>query len=128
MNRLQAIFFEVYEHLPLQEPGNRSCAARALDLCRGLRASTKSLDLGCGVGGQTLQLAELTSGSIVAMDSHPPSIERLRATVAGRGLADRTAIYRRETYHHVGEKKIHHHCRGDCSGRCRRSLLRFFQQ
>jgi len=47
------------------------------------------LDLGCGVGEQTLHLAELTSGSIVAVDSHAPSIERLRATVAVRGLSNR---------------------------------------
>ena len=47
------------------------------------------LDLGCGVGGQTLHLADLTSGSIVALDSHAPNIERLRATVALRGLAER---------------------------------------
>ena len=47
------------------------------------------LDLGCGVGGQTLHLADLTSGSIIALDNHAPGIERLRATVAGRGLAER---------------------------------------
>jgi SAM-dependent methyltransferase len=47
------------------------------------------LDLGCGVGGQTLHLAELTSGYITAIDSHAPSIERLRATVAMRRLAER---------------------------------------
>jgi SAM-dependent methyltransferase len=46
-------------------------------------------DLGCGVGGQTLHLADLTTGSIVAVDSHAPSIERLRATLAARGLSRR---------------------------------------
>lgn len=84
--RFQQVFFEVYEHLPRQGPGSRACAARALDLCRALPPSPAVLDLGCGVGGQTLHLAELTSGSIVAVDSHGPSIERLRATVAARGL------------------------------------------
>jgi SAM-dependent methyltransferase len=49
------------------------------------------LDLGCGVGAQTLHLAELTSGTIVALDSHAPSIERLRATVAERGLSQRVS-------------------------------------
>lgn len=40
------------------------------------------IDLGCGVGGQTLHLADLTAGTIVAVDSHAPSIERLSATLA----------------------------------------------
>jgi RimJ/RimL family protein N-acetyltransferase len=87
--RFWEIFFEVYENLPRQGPGNRTCAARALGLCRELPESPAILDLGCGVGGQTLQLAELTSGSIVAIDSHAPSIERLKAAIAERGLSQR---------------------------------------
>lgn len=83
------IFFEVYEPLPRQGPGNRASAARALGLCRDLPPNPAVLDLGCGVGGQTLHLAELTRGSIVAIDRHAPSIERLQATIAERGLAHR---------------------------------------
>jgi len=83
------IFFEVYEALPRQGPGNRACAARALSLCGDLPPSPMVLDLGCGVGGQTLHLAELTSGSIVAIDSHAPNIERLNATVTEHGLSQR---------------------------------------
>jgi SAM-dependent methyltransferase len=87
--RFWQIFFEVFESLPRQGPGNRACAARALAFCRDLPPAPAVLDLGCGVGGQTLQLAELISGSIVALDSHAASIERLRATVAVRGFAER---------------------------------------
>ena len=83
------IFFEVFESLPRQGPGNRACVARALAFCRELPPTPAVLDLGCGVGGQTLHLADLTSGPIVALDSHAPSIGRLRATVAMRGLAER---------------------------------------
>lgn len=83
------IFFELYESLPRQGPGNRDCAARAIALCRDLPPAAALLDLGCGVGGQTLHLADLLSGPIVALDSHAPSIERLRAAVVARGLAGR---------------------------------------
>ena len=82
--RFWEVFFEVYESLPRQGPGSRDCAVRALGLCVGLPRTPEILDLGCGVGGQTLQLAELTSGSILAIDSHIPSIERLKATLAVR--------------------------------------------
>lgn len=87
--RFLEIFFEVCEPLPRQGPGSRACAARALDLCSGLPLSPAVLDLGCGTGGQTLHLAELTAGSIVAIDSHAPSIERLRIASLERGLAHR---------------------------------------
>jgi len=89
--RFWEIFFEVYEKLPRQGPGNRACAARALGLCRELPESPAILDLGCGAGAQTLQLAELTSGTIVAIDNHAPSIERLQATLAERGLSQRVS-------------------------------------
>jgi len=83
------IFLEVYESLPRQGPGNRGCAERALRLCVGLPRIPMIVDLGCGVGGQTLYLAGLTNGSIVAIDSHAPSIERLKLTLAVRGLSQR---------------------------------------
>lgn len=89
--RFWPIFLEVFESLPRQGPGNRTCAAKALALCSDLPPSPVVLDLGCGVGGQTFHLAELTSGTIVAVDSHAPSIERLRAAVAGRGLSQRVS-------------------------------------
>jgi len=85
----QEIFFAVFESLPRQGPGSRACAERALSLCHELPPSPAVLDLGCGTGAQTLQLSELTGGSITAIDSHAPSIERLRARLMQRGLSDR---------------------------------------
>ncbi len=87
--RFWEVFFEVYEALPRQGPGSRACAARALEFCHDLPPSPAVLDLGCGVGGQTLHLADLTSGAIVAIDSHAPSIARLRTTVVERGISHR---------------------------------------
>ncbi len=88
--RFWEIFFELYDALPRQGPGNRACAARALALCRDLPPSPAVIDLGCGAGGQTITLAELVpTGSIEAVDNHAPGIERLRATIAERGLASR---------------------------------------
>jgi len=89
--RFLQIFFEVFETLPRQGPGNRACAAKAFAFCRDLPPSPVVIDLGCGVGGQTLHLAELTTGTIIAVDSHAPSIERLRATVAEHGLSQRVS-------------------------------------
>lgn len=87
--RFWQVFFEVYEPLPRQGPGSRACAEKALGLCHDLPPTPAVLDLGCGAGGQTLHLAALTSGSIVAIDSHAPNIARLGAAVAERGLAKR---------------------------------------
>ena len=85
----QDLFHQVFRALPRQGPGNRASAARALALCPDLPAYPAVLDLGCGVGGQTLHLAALTAGSILAIDRHPPFIDQLTATLAERGLTGR---------------------------------------
>jgi len=88
--RFWEIFFDLYEGLPRQGPGNRACAENALGLCRDLPPVPAVLDLGCGVGGQTLHLVALLPGALItAIDSHAPSIKRLRTMVADRGLSDR---------------------------------------
>lgn len=87
--RFSEMFLAVFESLPRQGPGNRACALRALALCDDLPPSPAVVDLGCGSGGQTLSLAELTTGAIVAIDRHAPHIARLRAVLIERGLTGR---------------------------------------
>ncbi len=87
--RFWEIFFEVYDNLPRQGPGSRESACRAISLCRELPEFPVILDLGCGSGGQTLQLAEFLPGSIVAVDNHGPSIERLENKIIRKGLSGR---------------------------------------
>ncbi len=87
--RFWKIFFGIYGELPRQGPGSRTCTAEALRLCGNLPSPPAILDLGCGTGGQTLHLAELTSGSIVAIDNHAPFLERLQATLEKRWLSPR---------------------------------------
>jgi SAM-dependent methyltransferase len=82
-------FFEVFESLPRQGPGSREWTARALDMCEDLPAEPHIVDLGCGSGAQTLDLAELTGGSVVAVDSHAPFLDLLAERAATRGLSHR---------------------------------------
>ncbi len=82
-------FFAVFEALPRQGPGNRACTARALALCAGLPPAPAIVDLGCGAGAQTLDLAELTGGTVLAVDSHAPFARLLAAGAARRGLTGR---------------------------------------
>ncbi len=87
--RFWEVFFDVYEALPRQGPGSRNCAARALALCEPLPHAPAILDLGCGSGAQTLHLAELTNGTITAIDSHAPFVATLQRHLTERRLAGR---------------------------------------
>jgi SAM-dependent methyltransferase len=50
------------------------------------------LDLGCGSGSQTLTLASLLNGTIVAVDDHQPYVDQLTATIQATGLNDRIKV------------------------------------
>jgi len=89
VTRAHEIFFEAFEALPRQGPGSLACARRALSSCRELPPSPRVLDLGCGAGAQTFHLASLLDGSILAIDSHPPLVERLRARAEEQGVSGR---------------------------------------
>lgn len=83
------MFVEVFTSLPRQGPGSRENTARALAACEGLPPTPRVLDLGAGSGAQTLDLADLTDGTIVAVDAFAPLVERLRSEVEARGLSGR---------------------------------------
>jgi ubiquinone/menaquinone biosynthesis C-methylase UbiE len=47
------------------------------------------LDIGCGPGMQTLELARISAGSILAIDTHQPFLEALNRRASREGLAER---------------------------------------
>lgn len=85
----EAVFFEVHSGLPREGPGDPQSTRRAFACLRDLPDRPRVLDLGCGPGAQTLELAELCAGEIIAVDNHAPFIEGLRRRVLENGLADR---------------------------------------
>lgn len=85
-------FFEIYEALPRQGPGDPASTARALAMIPPLSPGQRLLDLGCGVGAQTLDLASATTARIVALDNHEPFVARAARRVSERGLAERVTV------------------------------------
>lgn len=83
------LFMSIHTGNPREAPGSTEATKRAFEACEGLPAEPRILDIGCGPGAQTLELAELCGGSIVAIDLHQPYLDRLDAEARGRGVADR---------------------------------------
>jgi SAM-dependent methyltransferase len=82
-------FYEIYEAIPRQGPGNRESTERALRLLPPLTSEHRVLDLGCGAGAQTIDLARASAARIVAVDNHEPFVAQLARRAAELGLADR---------------------------------------
>ncbi|MFM9843412.1 MAG: class I SAM-dependent methyltransferase [Dongiaceae bacterium] len=91
----RAIFFELHSGLPREGPGNRESTARALALAGVLPAAPRILDIACGPGMQTMDLASLLPAArITAVDMHEPFLEELRRRAKAAGVADRIEILR----------------------------------
>jgi SAM-dependent methyltransferase len=73
------LIYEVFEALPRQGPGDAQSTRRAFELMANLPGEPEILDIGCGVGMQTLALANLTDGTLTALDNHQPFLDTLRA-------------------------------------------------
>jgi SAM-dependent methyltransferase len=82
-------FFEIYEGIPRQGPGDRESTERALGLLPPLTGDHRILDVGCGSGAQTIDLARACDAQIVAVDNHPPFVSQLARRVAEAGLGGR---------------------------------------
>ena len=72
-----SIFRELTECLPRQAPGSAESTLRALSLVRGLPPNPRILDVGCGPGAQTIELARTTRGWIVALDIRQRFLDEL---------------------------------------------------
>jgi SAM-dependent methyltransferase len=87
--RRRALFYAIHSELPREGPGEAAATARALALVQDRPARPRILDLGCGPGAQTLELARRTGGTVVAVDDHAPYLAQLEAAARRAGLADR---------------------------------------
>jgi SAM-dependent methyltransferase len=88
--KTRAVFFDVHSGLPRQGPGSRACTARALEIVGPAPPEAAVLDIGCGPGKQTLDLAELLPAArITAVDTHAPFVAEVARRAAVRGLGDR---------------------------------------
>ena len=93
------LFYEVFDpSFPRLGPGDDASTLRALNslLVAGGRGTDRLqpkrmrvLDIGCGTGAQTLQLARHLDGTILAIDNHQPYLDELESRARDEGLAER---------------------------------------
>jgi ubiquinone/menaquinone biosynthesis C-methylase UbiE len=84
--REMSILRELTEGLPRQAPGSAAATLRALGMIRGLPEQPRILDVGCGPGAQTIELARATSGWLVAVDIRQRFLDELTERAAAAGV------------------------------------------
>jgi SAM-dependent methyltransferase len=88
-----SIFWEIHSDLPREGPGDDESTRKAFRMAGNLPKRPRILDVGAGPGMQTIALARISDGTVVAVDTHQPFLHELRRRAARAGVADRvTAV------------------------------------
>jgi ubiquinone/menaquinone biosynthesis C-methylase UbiE len=91
---LDDAFWAIHSDLPREGPGDNASTARALSAMTELPPAPAILDIACGPGMQTLELARRSGGRVTAIDLHTPFLEETRRRATAATLADRIAVVR----------------------------------
>lgn len=87
--KLPDFFWIIHSGLPREGPGDNKSTRRAYRMLNDLPENPRILDVGCGPGMQTVELAKLSGGQIVALDVHEPFLEQLKEAAKKEGVDDR---------------------------------------
>lgn len=82
------IFFKIHSNLSREAPGGREYTQQAFQMIPTL-FKPNILDIGCGPGEQTLELARFTEGKITAIDTHQPFLDSLEVQAKTLGFSER---------------------------------------
>jgi SAM-dependent methyltransferase len=80
-------FLEFFREMPRGGPGDSASMRRALALMTELPAGPRILDLGCGPGTTSGELAKLTGGRVVAFDLQAPFVVGQMSAARGSSRA-----------------------------------------
>ncbi|MHC4645922.1 MAG: class I SAM-dependent methyltransferase [Planctomycetota bacterium] len=80
--------YELCEALPRCGPGDNEHTRQAFNAIPKLPKQPFILDIGCGSGMQTLELAGISNGRIVALDNHQPFLDILMRKADHQGVRD----------------------------------------
>jgi len=86
------IFFEIHKNIPREGPGDNKFTKKAFLLLKDLSKKPLILDIGCGPGMQTIELAKNTEGKIIAIDTHEPFLKVLKGKTVAENLTGKIDV------------------------------------
>ncbi len=82
-------FYELFRGLPRGGPGDNKSTSKAFGYLKNLPDELIILDIGCGHGMQTIELARISKAKIIAIDIYQPFLDILRKKAIEEGFDKR---------------------------------------
>jgi ubiquinone/menaquinone biosynthesis C-methylase UbiE len=89
---LSKYFFEIHNGIPREGPGDNRSTRRAYKMLTDLPEKPRLLDIGCGPGMQTIELAKISNAEITALDFYQPFLDEMTKKVQVEGVAGKIKI------------------------------------
>jgi len=83
------MFWEIHRDIPREGPGDNTSTRKALQMLTNLPEPSIVLDIGCGPGMQTIELARNLDGKIFALDNHQYFLDVLKKSAEENGLSNK---------------------------------------
>lgn len=84
-----SLICDYYSSIERQGPGSPEVTMKALSFIDNLTSASNITDIGCGTGGQTMVLAQHTTGQITGIDLFPVFIDLFNANAGKLNLQER---------------------------------------
>jgi len=81
--------YELCEALPRCVPGDNEFTRRAFSAIGKAAKQPLILDIGCGPGVQTIELARISNGKVIALDNHQAFLDKLMEQARNEGLEEK---------------------------------------
>jgi len=85
---LNELFFEIHSDMPRQGPGRNRYTQQAFEILPALD-NPRILDIGCGPGQPTMELARLSGGEVTGIDVYEQYLDQLREAIEAENLGHR---------------------------------------
>jgi len=85
---LNELFFEIHSDMPRQGPGRKRYTRQAFEILPALD-KPRILDVGCGPGQPTIELARLSGGEVTGIDVYEQYLDQLREAIDAENLGHR---------------------------------------
>ena len=91
------IFLEIHKDLPREGPGRNKYTRKAFHMLPSIK-NPKILDIGCGPGDQTIELAKISNGKIIGIDIYKQYLDDLNSKIIKQNLETKIKVMKQSMF------------------------------